>query len=153
MPTFIKPGFWEKAKKGYRDWLNLDLLVQSLVPSSSYKVYTALLTQSGTNDPVATVLENTLGGTVVWTYGSTGLYQATLTGAFPANKLFFIVEPESSYNVGPQIYSQETRVLTRISDDILILKNTELVFTAGVFTSAGLANNFANISVEIRVYN
>lgn len=33
MPTFIKTGFWEKAKKGYREWLNLDELVQSLIPS------------------------------------------------------------------------------------------------------------------------
>ena len=36
------------------------------VDSRPYKVYTALLTQSGTNAPVATVLENTLGGEIVW---------------------------------------------------------------------------------------
>ena len=30
MPTFIKPGFWEKTKKGYDHWLNLDLLVSNL---------------------------------------------------------------------------------------------------------------------------
>lgn len=34
---------------------------------ASYAIYTALLSQSGTDDPTATVLENTLGGTVVWT--------------------------------------------------------------------------------------
>lgn len=33
MPTFIKPGFWEKAKKGYNQWLNLDdLISQQSVP-------------------------------------------------------------------------------------------------------------------------
>lgn len=32
MPTFIKPGFWEKAKKGYDHWLNLDELITSLIP-------------------------------------------------------------------------------------------------------------------------
>lgn len=52
----------------------------------SYLVYTALLTQSGTDAPVATVLENTLGGTVVWSYEGTGTYKATLTDAFAANK-------------------------------------------------------------------
>ena len=36
--------------------------------AASYLVYTALLTQSGTDAPVATVLENTLGGTVTWSY-------------------------------------------------------------------------------------
>ena len=51
-----------------------------------YKIYTALLTQSGTNDPVATVLENTLSGNIVWSYESTGIYLGVLNGAFPLNK-------------------------------------------------------------------
>jgi hypothetical protein len=53
-----------------------------------YKVYTALLTQSGEAAPVATVLENTLGGTVVWARDDTGVYVATLSGAFTNNKTF-----------------------------------------------------------------
>lgn len=47
MPTFIKPGFWEKKVKGYKEWLNLDQLIESKTPTSTYKVYTALLTQTG----------------------------------------------------------------------------------------------------------
>lgn len=46
------------------------------------KVYRALLTQTGTDDPVATVLENTLGGDVVWTYNAEGTYIGTLADAF-----------------------------------------------------------------------
>lgn len=46
--------------------------------------YAALLTQSGTGAPVATVLFNTLGGTPVWTRSGAGSYIATLAGAFPA---------------------------------------------------------------------
>lgn len=57
---------------------------------SPYRVYTALLTQSGTAAPVATVLENTLGGTVVWSRNDVGTYVATLSGAFTANKTFFL---------------------------------------------------------------
>lgn len=34
MPTFIKTGFWEKAKKGYKEWLNLDELIASKSASS-----------------------------------------------------------------------------------------------------------------------
>jgi len=30
MPTFIKTGFWEKKAKGFKDWLNLDLLISSV---------------------------------------------------------------------------------------------------------------------------
>jgi hypothetical protein len=36
MPTFIKAGFWEKAKKGYDKWLDLDNLIRNIVGNSSY---------------------------------------------------------------------------------------------------------------------
>jgi hypothetical protein len=54
--------------------------------SLGYSVYVALLTQSGTSAPVATVIQNTLGGTVVWTRINTGVYIGTLAGAFPEDK-------------------------------------------------------------------
>lgn len=54
------------------------------------KVYKALLTQTGTNAPVATVLENTLGGSIVWSYISVGEYLGTLNGAFTDNKVFIL---------------------------------------------------------------
>ncbi|KAF2337222.1 beta strand repeat-containing protein [Flavobacterium daemonense] len=50
-----------------------------------YKSYVALLTQTGTSAPVATVLENSI-GSIVWTRSVAGTYDATLTGAFTANK-------------------------------------------------------------------
>ena len=58
---------------------------------SSYLVYTALLTQSGTDAPVATVLENTLGGTVVWTQLATGTSLGELAGAFTVGKTTVLV--------------------------------------------------------------
>ena len=59
------------------------------------KRYLALLTQTGTDTPVATVLENSLGGTLVWTRSGVGTYDATLAGVFLANKVFapgFVIE-------------------------------------------------------------
>jgi len=56
MATFIKAGFWEqlcKPCRGYKGWLNLDQLITSLLPAPAYRVYTALLTQSGGDDPRA----------------------------------------------------------------------------------------------------
>jgi len=51
------------------------------------KVYAALLTQASADDPTATVLENTLGGTVVWTRGDIGLYIGTASAeVFTADK-------------------------------------------------------------------
>ena len=55
--------------------------------TTTYLVYTALLSQTGTGSPVAIVLENTLGGIPVWTRNSVGLYIGTLAGAFPADKV------------------------------------------------------------------
>ncbi len=54
--------------------------------TNGVKVYRALLTQSGTSAPVATVLENSLGGTVVWTRSSGGIYVGTLPSSFPETK-------------------------------------------------------------------
>lgn len=48
--------------------------------------YIALISQTGTSAPTVTVLENTLGGTVVWTRTAAGYYTGTLTGAFATNK-------------------------------------------------------------------
>ena len=52
-----------------------------------YKVYSALITQSGTAAPTVTVLENAIGA-IVWTRTSTGEYAGTLAGAFTASKTF-----------------------------------------------------------------
>ena len=54
-----------------------------------YKVYSALLTQSGIGNPTPIELENTLGN-VIWTRDGFGSYIATLTGSFPQNKTWFI---------------------------------------------------------------
>jgi hypothetical protein len=58
-----------------------------------YKVYTALLTQTGTSAPVATVLENTLGEEIIWVRNDVGDYQADCsllvdTEGYADNKAF-----------------------------------------------------------------
>ncbi len=68
----------------------------SPIPQPSYKVYTALLTQTGTSDPTSVVLENTLGGDIVWSRVTDGQYLGTLNGAFPdINKVFITPSPTS----------------------------------------------------------
>ena len=52
-----------------------------------YTVYTALLSQAGTAVPVATILQNTTGGTFTWTRQSAGNYTVTAsTALFTVNK-------------------------------------------------------------------
>jgi hypothetical protein len=115
-----------------------DLLVSGNGPSA-YKVYTALLTQSGTNPPVATILENTIGN-IVWSYSGVGQYSATLTGAFPVDKYFAPI-PIQGYDEsvnsggGGGGYS-----FYRLSDDAV----TVIVVNGN--------DNLSNSPIEIRVY-
>ena len=58
---------------------------------SSYKVYTALLSQTGTNPPVATVLENTLDADITYQYSAPGAYAiVTPNNTFIPNKTYTV---------------------------------------------------------------
>jgi hypothetical protein len=105
--------------------------------SRPYKVYTALLTQSGTNAPTATVLENTLGGTIVWSRTSTGVYLGTLSGAFLLNKV-------TVFNTNGTF--QQSFQGGRSSDNAVGVNTTTF---SGALTDGLLNGN----SIEIRVYN
>lgn len=50
-----------------------------------YRVYVATLTQSGSNAPIADVLENTLGDTPVWFRRSAGIFDVVLSSSFTTN--------------------------------------------------------------------
>ncbi len=66
-----------------------NVINSTTVTGGNYKVYRALVSQSGDgNNPTSAVVENSLGGTPAWQYGSAGTYQLILSGAFPANKVF-----------------------------------------------------------------
>jgi hypothetical protein len=104
-----------------------------------YKVYTALLTQTGNTSadaPVATILQNTTGGTITWTRTGTGEYTATIENAlFTLNKtLVFINNGDglhSGLGVAPSWISPTT---TTINID--------------TFSDGALING----AIEIRVY-
>ena len=67
--------------------LESDLISLGSLETRPYKVYTALLTQTGTNAPVATVLENTVATVITWSYQSVGNYIGTASSSvFTANK-------------------------------------------------------------------
>lgn len=99
--------------------------------------YVAILNQSGTNAPVATILENTLGFVPVWSYTSTGIYHLTYAGGFPteAKVAFFIISTAWNHQVG--IYWNSV-------NDIECYTAT----FAGVYANTKLDDN----TVEIRIY-
>ncbi len=84
------------------------------------KVYRALLTQEGTDDPTAVVLENTLGGEVVWTRESVGNFLGTLVGAFTVDKTFAILGCTFDYVNGlPEIAIVD--ISASSGDDLLVV--------------------------------
>ena len=108
----------------------------SYVPT--YKVYRALLTQTGTDAPLPIVLENTLSGDLTWSYNAAGSYGATLVGEFTADKTFIFIG-----QVAP-----DTVVSTNRLDVDTVTVKTYDISSAGL-TDSRLQSN----SLEIRVYD
>jgi hypothetical protein len=102
---------------------------------SPYKVYSALLTQSGGSAPIATILQNTLGD-LSFEYDGVGYYFINSSSLFTDNKtaIFF-----GNTNAGfIKMYPNNDSQLT-----IEVLDNSASFFDGGL----------AGTPIEIRVYN
>ena len=102
------------------------------------KKYVALLAQSDEDAPVVTVLENTLGGAIVWTRQGYACYRATLTGAFPTGKTLIKTAlgrmSSDCWWAAPQ----------RLSEDAFLVYTTD--------NSGSLLEGFQELQVEVLVY-
>lgn len=112
------------------------------VSALPYKVYTALLTQSGTNAPVATVLQNTLGN-VTFEFVGDGQFNVTSTGLFTIGKTVIITTP--IYNVDADKLVSFSGWLNTATDSAIQLFSRD----PGDTPVIGLNKAF----FEIRVYN
>jgi hypothetical protein len=111
------------------------------LPVLPYKVYTALLTQEGTNVPIPTILYNNTNLEISWLYSAVGNYS------------FYITNIESSQ-----------KIIVDVSNKVGIYSNT---ITYGYSTNLNSASGFINVAAsgpgadgamqnhpfEIRVYN
>ncbi len=105
-----------------------------------YKIYTALLTQTEENDPTAIVLENTLGGEIVWTRMYRGAYTAVLAGAFTVGKTAIFTTPGFS----------EMTFLTCIESNY----DSDVIFVQTCQGPWDLSDGMLRkTSIEIKVYN
>lgn len=119
------------------DWLN----GEDTSGGGSYKVYTALISQSGTSAPTVKVLQNTL-GTIVWSYSDVGIYIGTLTGRFTIDKTWLTIQQDSPALEGQQL----EKIISDSFDGDTI---TILTYANGVLSNGRLAD----LGIEIRVYN
>ena len=117
------------------DYTQKKYVDQKVADSRPYKVYTALLTQTGANAPTATVLENTLGQTVTWIRTGVGSY--TISDLINnGGKILYVVignNWNSSYdeviyrlNVGIQNVALYSIDLLQVRNDDDILENTPI---------------------------
>jgi hypothetical protein len=124
-------------------WLTNAMTVEDfaaqIASAPAYKVYTALLTQTGTDTPVATVLENTLGGEPVWVRNDVGEYTATLNNAF---NNFFV----SSLNIDYNLTLNESVCWAGLID-------TSNIYLVVVARGDGSLTDNWGIYIEIKVYN
>ena len=105
-----------------------------------YGSYTALLTQTSTNDPVATLLSSNLTGTFTWARAGEGVYTLTAsTATFTSGKTAVFM------NSG---YAQSIiTTWTRTSAFVITIK-TEISDDPGQGSDVGLTN----ASIDIRIY-
>jgi hypothetical protein len=101
------------------------------------KVYKGSMSQSGTNAPVVTVLENTFGN-IVWSYGgSAGVFQGDLIGAFDIARM--------SYQDGCQIGTGFNKValltISPLSENAInVFSNVLTLQGVGVFVTPVFVN-------------
>ena len=102
-----------------------------------YTAYTALLTQTGTGAPVATILKNNTGYTYTWARTADGVYTITASGnAFTNNKT--LVFNNNGLSTGG--FGFAPAIWTRTSDTVITIKT-------------GGDGRLTNGSFEIRIYS
>jgi hypothetical protein len=117
-----------------------DGTVALLSDISGYKEYIGIFSQTSTSAPTINVINNTLGGTLIWSRNSAGNYTATLASTFTARSIVITMNqtlPVADRNLFMYVSSTDTiTVLCRkISDNSFV--------DFGQSSSA---------SIEIRVY-
>jgi hypothetical protein len=108
-----------------------------------YKVYSALLSQSGTDAPTATVLENTIGD-IVWSRTGVGDYKGTLADAFTANKTW--IQLATIFGISA-IYRNDANEIEIFTEGQVVTSGSPDVYS---FPAADA--QLYETAIEIRVY-
>lgn len=124
--------------------------MSNLLPSpnqiNKYNSYQAIVTQSGTSAPSATVALNELGATLTWGRTSAGIYTITAGSAvFTSNKTVILLSNP--------ITGLVTYIVVPTSTTIITVSTFLLSVIATVLTAVGTDALMTNLLVEIRVYS
>lgn len=116
----------------------IDDTVSYVDDQQAIKKYVAIINQSGSSAPVATVLENTIGN-IVWSRVATGTYLGTLNGAFPVNKVLIL----SSMGVGGP--AAEINSARAVDNFVYLVSISNSTYNP-------VDSALVNANIEIRVY-
>lgn len=113
--------------------------IANLASGSSYTVYTAKLSQSGLDAPIANELENTTGETFTFDYLSQGTYKVTKSGAnFDETKTVIFHSGYTAYWFGTAVvtgYDNIPFITSPYNDNTIV------------------QDDLLNGVIEIRIYN
>jgi len=135
--------------KELNTWYTMEDIIETVNENvgSTYKVYTALVSQFGTGDPIVTILENTLGGTVVFSRNSAGSYLVTATDLLTINKTAINIGPLSPNSGAPFNNDPFVTVNSPFTNDSFTFN------VRAISDGAGVDGCLSNTFFEIRVYN
>jgi hypothetical protein len=135
---------FSKRDDGYQTYaMTVDDFASS---ARGYKNYIALINQTDTDPPVATVLENTLGVTATYDYDGPGLYYITFDQALFTNQNSYITISQSTYVNGANdiCITQAGAVFFNV---------LELTSYAATVPANDVIGGSAPCILEVRVYN
>ena len=127
------------ALKAMQQWYTMQDVIDTVGGGgggTNYKSYVALISQSGTNDPVATVVYNDTGATFAWGYDDVGSYYATCSeGILLSGKTVVFVTAQGNPGNGQNKLFGGTR-----------LNNSTVALNAE-------SNGILDLNYEVRIYN
>jgi hypothetical protein len=123
--------------------ISVEDFATQLIPAAPYKSYTAVITQSGTNNPTATVLYNNTTLTFNWVRFSAGVYYAQPAGINYSKVVVFINPGNDGLVPLP---------LTAAKSGGGPIGSAIWLYTQEPGTGIGVDSELNSASLEVRVY-
>lgn len=111
--------------------------------SKPYKVYSALLTQIGTDAPTAIILENNLSTTLTYEYLQVGIYQIISSVELDYEKVWYSIGGQGSVGARTAPFPMSIEIGLEGTLLIYTFDSSDTFFDEALF----------NTPIEIRIYN
>lgn len=118
----------------------------------AYKVVSGLIFQTGANDPVLTIYENTLGGNVTAIRNQAGVYTINIDTGSASGKVFFDLYTHNRSILPPRsIYTNSVYTNSNSTTATIHTANSSNAFTDGFLVAMGTGQD--GLPFEFKVYN